>query len=75
MNNSVYYKGVDEDGNPVIKHAWKNHKYLYIKNGKYIYPEDIRESANKAKQKVKNYFTSPGESTKLHRILMDQPQK
>lgn len=41
MSNSVYYKATDEDGNTVLRHGWKKHKYLYIKNGKYVYPEDI----------------------------------
>ncbi|HAU85217.1 MAG TPA: hypothetical protein DCW90_06860 [Lachnospiraceae bacterium] len=45
MSNSIYYKGVDENGDPVIRHAWKQHKYLYIKNGHYVYPED--EAAQK----------------------------
>ena len=62
MSDSVYYKATDEDGNTVLKHSWKKHKYLYIKNGKYIYPEDVYKTA---KQKVKNYFTSPGTSTKV----------
>lgn len=62
MNNSVYYKATDEDGNTVIRHGWKKHKYLYIKNGKYVYPEDLYKTA---KQKVKNYFTSPGTNTKV----------
>lgn len=62
MSNSVYYKATDEDGNTVIRHAWKKHKYLYIKNGKYVYPEDLYKNA---KQKVKNYFTSPGTNTKV----------
>lgn len=62
MSNSVYYKATDEDGNTVIRHAWKKHKYLYIKNGKYVYPEDLYKTA---KQKVKNYFTSPGTNTKV----------
>lgn len=62
MSDSVYYKATDEDGNTVLKHSWKKHKYLYIKNGKYVYPEDVYKTA---KQKVKNYFTSPGTSTKV----------
>ena len=45
MSNSVYYKATDEDGNTVLKHGWKNHKYLYIKNGKYVYPEDVKKNA------------------------------
>ena len=32
MSNSVYYKATDEDGNTVLRHSWKKHKYLYIKN-------------------------------------------
>lgn len=45
MSNSVYYKATDEDGNTVLKHSWKNHKYIRIENGRYIYPED--EAAQK----------------------------
>lgn len=45
MSNSVYYKATDEDGNTVIRHSWKKHKYLYIKNGKYVYPEDVQKSS------------------------------
>ena len=62
MSNSVYYKATDEDGNTVLRHGWKKHKYLYIKNGKYVYPEDLYKNA---KQRVKNYFTSPGTDTKV----------
>lgn len=62
MSNFVYYKATDEDGNTVLRHGWKKHKYLYIKNGKYIYPEDVYKTA---KQRVKNYFTSPGTNTKV----------
>ena len=46
MQESVYYKGTDESGNTVLKHGWKKHKYLYIKDGKYIYPEDLRKSSS-----------------------------
>lgn len=45
MSNSVYYKAADEDGNTVLRHSWKKHKYLYIKNGKYVYPEDVKKSS------------------------------
>ena len=45
MSNSVYYKATDEDGNTVLRHGWKKHKYLYIKNGKYVYPEDVKKSS------------------------------
>ena len=53
MSNSVYYKATDEDGNTVLKHGWKNHKYLYIKNGKYVYPDDVKKNAKKAAKFVK----------------------
>lgn len=46
MSNSIYYKGVDENGDLVIKHAWKQHKYLYIKNGHYVYPDDEAAQRN-----------------------------
>ena len=45
MSSSVYYKATDEDGNTVLRHGWKKHKYLYIKNGKYVYPEDVKKSS------------------------------
>ena len=45
MSNSVYYKATDEDGNTILRHSWKKHKYLYIKNGKYVYPEDVKKSS------------------------------
>lgn len=51
MNDSIYYKATYEDGNTVLKHGWKNHKYLYIKNGKYVYPEDVKNTANAARAK------------------------
>ena len=53
MNDSIYYKATDEDGNTVLKHGWKNHKYLYIKNGRYVYPEDVKKNAKKAAKFVK----------------------
>ena len=52
MSNSVYYKATDEDGNTVLKHGWKKHKYLYIKNGKYVYPEDVKNAAKFVKKVV-----------------------
>ena len=57
MNDSIYYKATDEDGNTVLKHGWKNHKYLYIKNGKYVYPEDVKKNAKKAAKFVKKVAT------------------
>ena len=64
MQESVYYKATDEDGNTVLKHSWKKHKYLYIKNGKYIYPEDVyktvkngvRKTAANIDQKVSSMY-------------------
>ena len=55
MSNSVYYKATDEDGNTVLIHGWKKHKYLYIKNGKYVYPEDIYKTAKKRVKKTANF--------------------
>ena len=57
MNDSIYYKATDEDGNIVLKHGWKNHKYLYIKDGKYVYPEDVKKNAKKAAKFVKKVVT------------------
>lgn len=64
MQESIYYKATDEDGNTVLKHGWKKHKYLYIKNGKYIYPEDVyktvkngvRKTAANIDQKVSSMY-------------------
>ena len=64
MQESVYYKATDEDGNTVLKHSWKKHKYLYINNGKYIYPEDVyktvkngvRKTAANIDQKVSSMY-------------------
>ena len=57
MNDSIYYKATDEDGNTVLKHGWKKHKYLYIKNGRYVYPEDVKKNAKKAAKFVKKVAT------------------
>ena len=57
MNDSIYYKATDEDGNTVLKHGWKNHKYLYIKNGKYVYPEDVKKNVKKEVKFVKKVVT------------------
>ena len=72
MSNSVYYKATDEDGNTVLRHGWKKHKYLYIKNGKYVYPEDLYKNV---KQRVKNYFTSPGTDTKVSKKSYGKKEK
>ena len=53
MSNSIYYKATDEDGNTVLKHALENRKYLYTKNGKYVYPEDVNKNVNKEVKIVK----------------------
>ena len=55
MNDSIYYKATDEDGNIVLKHGWKNHKYLYIKNGKYVYPEDVKKNVKKAAKVTRDF--------------------
>ena len=52
MQESVYYKGTDDDGNTVLKHGWKKHKYLYVKNGKYIYPEDVYKTVKNGVKKT-----------------------
>lgn len=57
MSDSVYYKATDEDGNTVLKHSWKKHKYLYIKNGKYVYPEDVKKSSAMRAQKAQKHYT------------------
>ena len=76
MNDSIYYKATDEDGNIVLKHGWKNHKYLYIKNGKYVYPEDVKKNAKKAAKFVKKVVTRDvvAKAT-LGKYLLDQASK
>ena len=53
MSNSIYYKATDEDGNTVLKHALEKNKYLYTKNGKHAYPEDVNKNVNKEVKIVK----------------------
>ena len=39
-----------------LEHAWKDHKYIRIENGRYIYPKDLitqRRNANREKNKTK----------------------
>ena len=43
----------DRDGSPYLEHAWKKHKYVAIKNGQYIYPEDLVKARNNNYQAVK----------------------
>ena len=76
MNDSIYYKATDEDGNTVLKHGWKNHKYLYIKNGKYVYPEDVKKNAKKAAKFVKKVVTRDvvAKAT-LGKYLLDKASK
>ena len=76
MNDSIYYKATDEDGNIVLKHGWKNHKYLYIKNGKYVYPEDVKKNAKKAAKFVKKVVTRDvvAKAT-LGKYLLDKASK
>ena len=76
MSNSVYYKATDEDGNTVLKHGWKNHKYLYIKNGKYVYPEDVKKNAKKAAKFVKKVVTRDAAlKSAAARDLLDKASK
>lgn len=39
MSDYIIY--IDRDGSPYLEHAWKKHKYIAIKKGQYIYPEDL----------------------------------
>ena len=76
MSNSVYYKATDEDGNTVLKHSWKNHKYLYIKNGKYVYPEDVKKNVKNAAKFVKKVVTRDAAlKTEAARDLLDKASK
>ena len=76
MNDSIYYKATDEDGNIVLKHGWKNHKYLYIKNGKYVYPEDVKKNVKKAAKFVKKVVTRDVAAKKaVGKYLLDKASK
>ena len=76
MNDSIYYKATDEDGNIVLKHGWKNHKYLYIKNGKYVYPEDVKKNVKKKAKFVKNVVTRDAAfKAAAARYLLDKASK
>ena len=76
MSNSVYYKATDEDGNTVLKHGWKNHKYLYIKNGKYVYPEDVKKNVKKKAKFVKKVVTRDAAfKAAAARYLLDKASK
>ena len=76
MSNSVYYKATDEDGNTVLKHGWKNHKYLYIKNGKYVYPEDVKKNVKNAAKFVKKVVTRDAAlKSAAARDLLDKASK
>ena len=76
MNDSIYYKATDEDGNIVIKHGWKNHKYLYIKNGKYVYPEDVKKNVKKKAKFVKKVVTRDAAfKAAAARYLLDKASK
>ena len=76
MNDSIYYKATDEDGNIVLKHGWKNHKYLYIKNGKYVYPEDVKKNVKKAAKFVKKVVTRDVAAKKaVGKYLLDEASK
>ena len=76
MSNSVYYKATDEDGNTVLKHGWKKHKYLYIKNGKYVYPEDVKKNVKNAAKFVKKVVTRDAAlKSAAARDLLDKASK
>ena len=64
MSNSIYYKATDEDGNTVLKHALENRKYLYTKNGKYVYPEDVNKEVKIVKKVVKRDTSEKAAATK-----------
>ena len=64
MSNSIYYKATDEDGNTVLKHALENRKYLYTKNGKYVYPEDVNKEVKIVKNVAKRNAIEKAAATK-----------
>ena len=41
---SDYIICYDRDGTPYIEHGWRNHKYIRIENGNYIYPKDVEKA-------------------------------
>lgn len=44
LGNGIY----SDSGPDVLAHGreWKTHKYIAIKNGRYIYPEDVKKSSD-----------------------------
>ena len=64
MSNSIYYKATDEDDNTVLKHALENRKYLYTKNGKYVYPEDVNKEVKIVKKVAKRNAIEKAAATK-----------
>ena len=64
MSNSIYYKATDEDGNTVLKHALEKNKYLYTKNGKYVYPEDVNKEVKIVKKVAKRDTSEKAAATK-----------
>lgn len=81
MSNSVYYKATDEDGNTVLRHSWKNHKYIRIENGRYIYPEDEAAQKNavliqrrQAMQKLRYKNNAANQAKRIYLIKVQQMQ-
>ena len=64
MSNSIYYKATDEDGNTVLKHALEKNKYLYTKNGKHVYPEDVNKEVKIVKKVAKRDTREKAAATK-----------
>ena len=64
MNDSVYYKATDEDGNTVLKHALEKNKYLCTKNGKHVYPEDVNKEVKIVKKVAKRDTSEKAAATK-----------
>ena len=64
MSNSIYYKATDEDGNTVLKHALEKNKYLYTKNGKHVYPEDVNKEVKIVKKVAKRDTSEKAAATK-----------
>ncbi len=76
MSNSIYYKATDEDGNTVLKHSLEKHKYLYAKNGKYVYPEDVNKNVKKEVKFVKKVVTRDAAlKSAAARDLLDKASK
>ena len=52
----------ENDYRDYLQHAWSNHKYAYIKNGRYYYPEDLESNGSSQTSAGPNVIYAPKKS-------------